>query len=186
MCELVVTDRVPNGYVFVCHRADHPRLLDVLHIFDISAVDESPWRCFMACEDSIAGRWCKCQPRVLSRSDQSATEPECTCGGSPSPTQHRLFCPWRTWWLTRPECGPECGGTVCAPECARDVRVVDVVGCARCHGDGHAGLKFMPLTYPYIEDGGTEMTHWAPCPTNGEPILLGTALHCGPYCDVCV
>jgi hypothetical protein len=50
----------------------------------------------------------------------------------------------------------------------------DLVGCARCHGDGHPQITFEPLTFPYVEDNGTEMTHWAPCPTNGEPILMGT------------
>lgn len=53
---------------------------------------------------------------------------------------------------------------------------MDLVGCARCHGDGHPGLRFEPLTFP-VEmglPGAAVMTHWAPCPTNGEPILFGT------------
>lgn len=50
----------------------------------------------------------------------------------------------------------------------------DITGCARCHGDGHEQITFTPLTHPYVEDSGLVMTHWAPCPTNGEPILLGT------------
>jgi hypothetical protein len=25
--------------------------------------------------------------------------PDCTCDGQPTPTQHRYFCPWRTWRL---------------------------------------------------------------------------------------
>lgn len=26
--------------------------------------------------------------------------PACTCGSpTPTPTQHRFFCPWRSWWL---------------------------------------------------------------------------------------
>ncbi len=48
----------------------------------------------------------------------------------------------------------------------------DLVGCARCHGDGHPGIEFKLLTFP-VEIESTTMTHWAPCPTNGEPILFG-------------
>ena len=46
-------------------------------------------------------------------------------------------------------------------------------GCARCHGDGHDDLTFLPLTHVVECDCGETFTHWAPCPTNGEPILLG-------------
>jgi hypothetical protein len=49
-------------------------------------------------------------------------------------------------------------------------------GCARCGADGHDDLTYLPLTYP-IEFGdaaNSVATHWAPCPTNGEPILLCT------------
>jgi hypothetical protein len=48
----------------------------------------------------------------------------------------------------------------------------------RCHGDGHEGIVFKPLTYPVHHgavqgiETGIVYTHWAPCPTNGEPILL--------------
>lgn len=50
-------------------------------------------------------------------------------------------------------------------------------GCARCHGHGHDDLTFQPLTHPVeYEDemyGPTIVgTHWAICPTTGEPILL--------------
>ena len=48
-----------------------------------------------------------------------------------------------------------------------------IVGCARCHGDGHEDVFWMPLTHP-LEAGGVRFTHWAPCPTNGEPILMRT------------
>lgn len=51
---------------------------------------------------------------------------------------------------------------------------LDLVGCARCHSDGHLQLVFRALTYPVVEEDGTELTHWAPCPNNGEPILMGT------------
>jgi hypothetical protein len=52
---------------------------------------------------------------------------------------------------------------------------VDIHGCARCHGDGHPGLEFKPLTHPVPSDLGA-LTHWASCPTNGEPIFLGAEL----------
>jgi hypothetical protein len=57
---------------------------------------------------------------------------------------------------------------------ASDVVVtVDVKGCARCHGDGHPGLVFRPLTYPVdVADDVAPLTHWALCPTTVEPILL--------------
>lgn len=49
----------------------------------------------------------------------------------------------------------------------------DQVGCARCHGDGHPGITFKRLTHAFEPDGVEEAyTHWAPCPTNGEPIML--------------
>ncbi len=49
---------------------------------------------------------------------------------------------------------------------------IDLEGCARCQGDGHATLTFHPLTYSVEIDSEEVFTHWAPCPTNGEPILL--------------
>lgn len=60
--------------------------------------------------------------------------------------------------------------TYVTPE-AEGCVTVDLPGCARCHGDGHDGLLFSPLTHPVVDGEGT-WTHWAPCPTNGEPILL--------------
>ncbi len=48
---------------------------------------------------------------------------------------------------------------------------MDVRGCARCDGDGHPGLQFLPLIRP-VEIYEIKLTHWALCPTNGEPILL--------------
>lgn len=54
-------------------------------------------------------------------------------------------------------------------------RTVDLHGCARCHGDGHTGLTFKPLTHPMEAEPGVEaytFTHWAMCPSNGEPILM--------------
>jgi hypothetical protein len=50
---------------------------------------------------------------------------------------------------------------------------MDLVGCARCHGEGHPRLVFMPLEFPIeIPGSGRVFTHWAPCPANGEPILF--------------
>ena len=41
-----------------------------------------------------------------------------------------------------------------------------LVGCARC-GHNHLNLSFRPLLHPC-----GNLTHWVPCPTNGEPILM--------------
>jgi hypothetical protein len=49
---------------------------------------------------------------------------------------------------------------------------MSIRGCARCHGDGHADLTFEPFTHPFEAPDGWTATHWAPCPTNGEPILM--------------
>lgn len=59
-----------------------------------------------------------------------------------------------------------------------EARTISIKGCARCHGDGHEDLVFQPLTHPFTAEPGVSaytFTHWAPCPTNGEPILLGTS-----------
>lgn len=63
--------------------------------------------------------------------------------------------------------------------------VVDVNGCARCQSEAHPALQFAPLTHPVEaglqadEHGAAQeappYTHWAPCPVNGEPILLRSA-----------
>lgn len=44
-----------------------------------------------------------------------------------------------------------------------------ITGCARCGGDHEATFK--PLTNPIVT---TEVTFqwWAPCPVNGEPIVM--------------
>lgn len=49
---------------------------------------------------------------------------------------------------------------------------IDLNGCARCQGDGHPDLTFAPLTHDVELDEEEDFTHWAPCPANGEPILL--------------
>lgn len=46
---------------------------------------------------------------------------------------------------------------------------MDVGGCARC-GLDHAGLVFRALVQP-AKVGLVTLTHWVPCPANGEPIL---------------
>ena len=50
---------------------------------------------------------------------------------------------------------------------------MDLVGCARCGGDGHPDLLFHPYTHP-VECEEIEFTHWAICPTLKEPILFAT------------
>lgn len=58
-----------------------------------------------------------------------------------------------------------------------EARTLSIVGCARCHGDGHADLRFESLDHP-VEAGMDKegdlivFEWWAPCPTNGQPILL--------------
>lgn len=44
--------------------------------------------------------------------------------------------------------------------------LINVRNCARCGGN-HKKLEFTKLT---IE--GERHSHWAPCPTNGEPVML--------------
>ena len=49
-----------------------------------------------------------------------------------------------------------------------------IVNCARCGGI-HFDVEAAPLTRPVYEDAPSEKilyTHWVPCPTNGEPILV--------------
>lgn len=54
-----------------------------------------------------------------------------------------------------------------------DPHVVDVEVCARC-GDSHSRLEFHALERPMAPAETTVMwTHWAPCPTNGQPIMRG-------------
>lgn len=45
--------------------------------------------------------------------------------------------------------------------------VLDVGNCARCR-ENHEGLVFRKLRRPV----SSEQTHWATCPTTGEPIIL--------------
>ena len=48
----------------------------------------------------------------------------------------------------------------------------DVKGCARCGGE-HVAVTFKPMQKAMAPaDAPVSWTHWAPCPTNGEPIML--------------
>lgn len=60
--------------------------------------------------------------------------------------------------------------------CVQPLEVRNIKHCARCGGD-HVLILAMPLTRPFApeEAGGVAWTHWAPCPTNGEPILVRVA-----------
>ena len=48
--------------------------------------------------------------------------------------------------------------------------IMDLIGCARCEGEGHEQIAFQPFTRP-VED---YWTHWAMCPALHEPILFCT------------
>lgn len=53
----------------------------------------------------------------------------------------------------------------------RNLVMLDQVGCARCGADAHHGITYKRLTRP-VELAGETLTHWAWCPSTGEPILL--------------
>lgn len=53
-----------------------------------------------------------------------------------------------------------------------DGEIVNVQKCARC-GDDHLAVVFQKMQQPMVDEHWT-MTHWAACPTNGDPILWGT------------
>jgi hypothetical protein len=55
------------------------------------------------------------------------------------------------------------------------LRIPVVHGCARCGGE-HRELVADPLTRAFAprEAAGVAWTHWFPCPTNGEPVLVTT------------
>lgn len=49
--------------------------------------------------------------------------------------------------------------------------IVKKIGnCARCKRN-HKNLRFERLTHPVFQ-GKDIYTHWAPCPRNGQPILM--------------
>lgn len=47
----------------------------------------------------------------------------------------------------------------------------NVGNCARC-GDDHERLEFEELEQPIGDGDGTSWDYWAPCPNNGQPVLL--------------
>lgn len=47
----------------------------------------------------------------------------------------------------------------------------DIRQCARC-GRDHAALPFLRLQRPMEDADGVDWTHWATCPTTGEPVLM--------------
>lgn len=50
-----------------------------------------------------------------------------------------------------------------------------VRNCARCGGD-HNEIQWEKLERPILDEAdGIEWTHWAPCPKNGQPILMREA-----------
>ena len=49
----------------------------------------------------------------------------------------------------------------------------DQRGCARCGASEHPSLSYYPLAEPVQLPNSEEVwTHWALCPTTGEPIIL--------------
>jgi hypothetical protein len=50
---------------------------------------------------------------------------------------------------------------------------VRINACSRC-GEDHEHVVAKPMARPFAppEAGVLAWTHWAPCPTNGDPILL--------------
>ena len=107
-------------------------------------------------------------------------------GRTPTQKEHMekvLFGPGAPW-LSVGDCRPAgqkvtCGGPVSSGPCEKgsltpgSTLEANVVGCARCGGT-HRGLVFKrmarPLAYP--DDLGA-LTHFAPCPVTGDPVLLG-------------
>ena len=51
------------------------------------------------------------------------------------------------------------------------VTASNIVNCARC-GGSHAPIVFRRLRQPVVDNDGKQWTHWAGCPTNGEPLLM--------------
>jgi hypothetical protein len=61
--------------------------------------------------------------------------------------------------------------TMNEPASPREIK--NIHNCSRCGGD-HGPVVARPLTIPFApeEACGLEWTHWFPCPTNGEPVLM--------------
>lgn len=63
--------------------------------------------------------------------------------------------------------------TMMTATCSKKVNT-NVKNCARC-GQSHDNIDFQPFTIStnlYDSNGDGSYTHWALCPTNGEPILF--------------
>lgn len=60
-------------------------------------------------------------------------------------------------------------------------RETAIQSCARC-GEDHDGLTFVPFQRPPMQDdeSGPFATHWARCPTTGDPILVICAPESNP------
>lgn len=56
---------------------------------------------------------------------------------------------------------------------ATTMQVRKVISCSRC-GHDHVEIKAEKLERPFAppEAGGVRWTHWAPCSTNGQPIMF--------------
>lgn len=48
--------------------------------------------------------------------------------------------------------------------------MTELRNCARCNGNHEVTWK--KLTHPIIDSDGSLWEYWAPCPNNGEPILM--------------
>lgn len=61
------------------------------------------------------------------------------------------------------------------------LHVNGITGCARCGGDHeHVEARRMAQPFAPAEAGGLTWTHWAPCPTNGDPILIMVTADASP------
>lgn len=56
----------------------------------------------------------------------------------------------------------------------KDKIIVPVKCCARCEKD-HEPMCFLPFKRP-AQPPFEKLTHWASCPTTGEPIMLSIVL----------
>lgn len=53
------------------------------------------------------------------------------------------------------------------------LHITEIVGCARCDGNHeHLAARAMARPFAPAEAGGLVWTHWASCPTNGDPVLV--------------
>lgn len=72
------------------------------------------------------------------------------------------------------------------PSASATLHVIRITGCARCDGD-HEHLEARKLARPFAPAGAFDpqrgqltWTHWAPCPTNGDPILIMVTADAAP------